>query len=93
MKLYVVHEQVAWILIQVWGLTPDFLKNYTHTHTHTHTQRYMYICESVRCSVMSDSLQPHGPEPTKLLCPQNSPGKTIEVGNYFLLTGVFPTRD
>ena len=32
MKLYVVHEQVAWILMQVDGLTPDFLKNYVHTH-------------------------------------------------------------
>ena len=25
--------------------------------------------ESVSCSVMSDSLQPHGLEPTRLLCP------------------------
>ena len=27
------------------------------------------------CSVMSDSLQPHGQWPNKLLCPWNSPGK------------------
>ena len=53
----------------------------------------MYICESVRCSVMSDSLRPHGPEPTRLLCLQNSPGKNIELGTYFLSPGVFPTRD
>ena len=31
--------------------------------------------ESVSCSVMSDSLRPHGLYPTRLLCPWDSPGK------------------
>ena len=35
----------------------------------------------------------HGPEPTRLFCPWNSPGKNFEVGTYLLLPGVFPTRD
>jgi len=34
---------------------------------------------------MSDSLQPHGLYPTKLLCPWDSPGKNTEVGFHFLL--------
>ena len=46
----------------------------THTHTHTHTptntcihaQTYIYMHA---CSVMSDLLQLHGPQPTRLLCP------------------------
>ena len=29
---------------------------------------------------MSDFLQPHGPEPTRLLCPWNSPGQNTGVG-------------
>ena len=29
-------------------------------------------------SVMSDSLQPYGLQPTRLLCPWNSPGKILE---------------
>ena len=36
-------------------------------------------------SAMSCSLRPHGLEPTRLLCPWNSPGKNIGVGCHFLL--------
>ena len=43
-------------------------------------------------SVMSNSLWPHGPQPTRLLCPWNSPGKNIGVGSHFLLQGIFPTQ-
>ena len=41
-------------------------------------------------SIMSDSLQPHGLEPTRLLCPWDSPGKNTGVGSYFLLQGNLP---
>ena len=34
---------------------------------------------------MSDSLWPYGLEPTRLLCPWNSPGKNTGVGCHFLL--------
>ena len=37
------------------------------------------------CSVVSDSLWPHGLQPTRLLCPWNSPGKNSGVGCHFLL--------
>ena len=40
-------------------------------------------------SVMSDSLQPYGLEPTRLLCPWDSPGKNPGVGCHSLLQGVF----
>ena len=35
-------------------------------------------------SVMSDSLQPHGMQSTRLLCPWDSPGKHTGVGWHFL---------
>ena len=38
-------------------------------------------------SVVSDSLRPHGLQPTRLLCPWDSPGKNIWVGCHFLLQG------
>ena len=44
------------------------------------------------CSVMSDSLRPHGLQPTRLLCPWDFPGKSTGVGCHFLLQGVFPTQ-
>ena len=41
--------------------------------------------ESESCSVMCDSLQPHG-----LYSPWNSPGQNTEVGSLSLLQGIFP---
>ena len=44
------------------------------------------------CSVLSDSLQPHELQPTRLLCPWNFPGKNTGVGCHFLLQWIFPTQ-
>ena len=44
-------------------------------------------------SVMSDSLQPHGLQPTRLLCPQDFPDKNTGEGCHFLLQGIFLTQD
>jgi len=41
---------------------------------------------------MSDSLPPHGLQPTKLLCPWDFPGENTRVGCHFLLQGIFPTQ-
>ena len=41
---------------------------------------------------MSDSLQPHGQWPARLLCPWNSPGKDTRVGCHFLLQVIFLTQ-
>ena len=45
--------------------------------------------ENVKMLVVSDSLQPHGLWPTRLLCPWDSPGKKPGVGSHFLLQGIF----
>ena len=42
--------------------------------------------------VMSDSWWPHGLQPTRLLCPWDSPGKNTGVGCHSLLQGIFPTQ-
>ena len=44
-------------------------------------------------SAVSDSLQPHGQQPTRLRCPWDFPGKNTGVGCHFLLQGIFPTQD
>ena len=41
---------------------------------------------------MSDSLQPHGLQPTRLLCPWDFPGNSPGVDCHFLLQGIFPTQ-
>ena len=45
--------------------------------------------ESAGCSVI---FRPHGPQPTRPLCPWDSPGKNTGVGSHVLLQGIFPTR-
>ena len=44
-------------------------------------------CESESCSVVSDSLRPHG-----LYSPWNSPGQNTGVGSHSLLQGIFPIQ-
>ena len=41
---------------------------------------------------MSNSVQPHRLQPTRLCCPWDSPGKNTGVGCHFLLQGIFPTQ-
>ena len=47
---------------------------------------------SVSRSVTSDSLQPQGLEPTRFICPRDSPGKNTGVSCHSLLQGIFPTQ-
>ena len=48
---------------------------------------YMLVTHS-----LSDFLGPHELQPTRLLCPWNSPGKNTRVGCHFLLQGIFLTQ-
>ena len=41
---------------------------------------------------MSDSLRPHRQQPTRLLCPWDSPGKNTGVGCHFPLQRIFLTQ-
>ena len=56
-------------------------------------QKELGLCfESVSCSVMSNSSQPCGLKPARLLCPWDFPGKNTGVGCHFLLQRIFPTQ-
>ena len=44
-------------------------------------------------SVVSDSWQPHGLQPTRLLCPRDFPGRNTGVGCHFLLQGIVSTQE
>ena len=48
-----------------------------------------FVC-MLSCSVVSDSLQPHGLYPTRFLCLWDFPGKNTGVGCHFLLQGNLP---
>ena len=54
---------------------------------------YIYTMEYSCCrSVVSDSLQPRGLQPTRLLHPWDFPGKSTGVGCHFLFQGIFPIQ-
>ena len=61
-------------------------------HQWTLTRSTISLKVKPSCSVVSNSLWPHGLQPTRLLCPWNSPGKSTGVGCHFLLQGIFPTQ-
>ena len=68
---------------------PFMLSPWTPTVNHlTHCCWWRKPC-ALSCTVMSDSGQPHGLEPTRLLCPWNFPGKNTGVGCHLLLQGIF----
>ena len=41
---------------------------------------------------MNPTLQPHGLQPTRLLCPWDFPGENAGVGCHFLVRGIFLTQ-
>ena len=60
-----------------------------HTTEACSTENIKHCCCCCCCccvaSVMSDSVWPHRRQPTRLLCPWDSPGKNTGVGCHFLL--------
>ena len=47
-----------------------------------------YVLGHQLCLIFCD---PHGPQPARLLCPWNFPGKNTGVGCHFLFQGIFLT--
>ena len=75
---------------------------YSHHIIHV-TESFIFINTIMNCtiktcaylfglSILSDSLQPLGLQPTSLLCPWDSPGKNTGAGCCALLQGIFPTQ-
>ena len=72
-------NQIAW-----WSLLPFTIDVSTLSGS-------PHVCFS--CSIVSDSLQPCGLQPNRLLYPWNSPGKNTGVGSHSLLQGIFLTQE
>ena len=69
------------------GQTPVQAKRLKQKEAFVYRYHTGYESESESCSVMSDSLQPHG-----LYSPWNSPGQNTGVGSLSLLQGIFLTQ-
>ena len=65
---------------------------YNYNYIGIYTYKYKYESASVSCSVMSNSLQPHGLSTTRFLCPWDFPGKNTGMGCFLLLQAFFSTQ-
>ena len=62
-------------------------------HVGCHVEKCAEVARHWVCSVVVESLSPVWlSEPSRLLCPWDSPGKDTRVGCHFLLQGIFPTQ-
>ena len=49
-------------------------------------------CAVLSCLIVSNSVQPYGQQPTRLLCSWDSPGKNTGVGCHALPQEIFPIQ-
>ena len=60
--------------------TGDYISIQTYTYIYIYIHTHIYkTWQSVSHSFNSNSLQPHGLQPCRLLCPWNSPGKNTGI--------------
>ena len=72
------------VCVPVWVYTNAHMYLYFYIHMNI----YVHIYKPAACqvaSVVSDSVRPHGLQPTRLLRPWDFPGKNTGVGCHFLL--------
>ena len=74
--------QRFWLLVAMWSPTV--------WRSSCAVLRLLFLLFS--CSVVSDSLQPHGLKPARLLCPWDFPGRNTGLGCHALLQEIFLTQ-
>ena len=97
--IVIVYANINWFIFSVVvGLPPQrgFLKLILKHAAFISRSYFLNFLITIKwkcyCSVVSNSLQPHGLWPARLLCPWNFPGKNTGVGCHSLLQGIFPTQ-
>ena len=85
---------IAFSIFTLYSILLCTLRDFTLTTTpcdyccHFIDENLMFKCVSF--SVVTDSLWPHGLQPSRLLCPWNFPGKNTGVGKPFPTPGDLP---
>ena len=75
------------------GIRPRKLETGVEAYTWSQMFTKAILFTTCVCSLVSNSLQPHRLEPTRLLGPWDYSGKNTAVGYHFLLQGIFPTQE
>ena len=77
-------------VLSIWDIS-NCREGWKPVVSEKHTSLHMHACKVT--SLVSDSLQPYGLRPSRLLCPWDFPDKNTGVGGHALLQGVFPTQE
>ena len=86
---------IKWVLLRVCSMDQGSSKipKKRILHSNKFVKSTLLFLESIGHSVVFDSLQLHEMQPSRLLCPQNSPGQNTGVSSHSLLPGIFPTQE
>ena len=79
------------LLTSATSLCKNVMSTSRHTLNSTYSGKVFCLPGVCSCSIVSNSLWPHGVKLTRLLCPWDFPGKNTAVGCHFLLRGIFPS--
>ena len=93
-SIIVIFIRVHIIIMRYSAKEKEMRKHNTKSKRRQGKEKCLYLflqCVYV-CSVVSESLRPHGLYPTRLVCPWNFPGKNTGVGYHFLLQGILLTQ-
>ena len=77
------------LLVVIWNPWGSLC---TQNQNYAITAHCLAMCVCSVDPVVSDSVLPIDLQPTRLLCPWDSPGKNTRVGCHALLQGIFPTQ-
>ena len=89
-------KEIPWTyhLLMTSYMSGPMLELYTYSLIHLFSQCFQTAGPvQFSCSVVSNSLRPHGFQHARLPCPWDPPGKNTGVGCHFLLQGIFPTQE
>ena len=78
-----------YLLLKYSWFTEMLISAVQQRYSFIHIYVCVCVCVCVSGSVVSDSLQPRGLQPTRLLHPWNSPAKNTGVGCHFLLQHIY----
>ena len=92
--VYIVNSPSCSFYFLSWSITDlQYCVSFRYTAKwFSYTHAHMGVCVCVSCSVVSNSLQPHGLHPPGSSVHEDSPSKNTGVGCHSLLQGIFPTQ-
>ena len=96
-KILIIRKKYFFLLFGVymrwWMLTKFTVVIIHNIRKSNHYAVHLKLTLLFSGQVLSNCLQLHGQQPTRILCPWDPPGNTSGLGCHFLLQRIFPTQE